>query len=150
MRRAFGVLGRRRGTLSVRLLWLCVCTHTYTQDLQVVFSRPKQIGEMEAAVPGLNSSCDETVGDGSSASLQSQVNGAEPTGKRTVRRPAYWLEMRGAKNGDNKSPGKKGTRHSWLNATLFLSGSFLRYWMASEGHAAIQPQITSLLVLLMY
>ncbi|KAK2515399.1 Znf512 [Columba livia] len=70
--------------------------------------KPKQIGEMEAAVPGLNSSCDETVGDGSSASLQSQVNGAEPTGKRTVRRPAYWLEMRGAKNGDNKSPGKKG------------------------------------------
>lgn len=110
-----------RGTVSVKLLWLCVCTHTYTRDLQVVFSRSKQVEEVQTAVPGLNSSCDETVGDGSSSSLRSQVNGAEPRGKRAIRRPAYWLEMRGVKNGVNKPSGKKGTRHSWLNATLFFS-----------------------------
>ncbi|NWQ80936.1 ZN512 protein, partial [Columbina picui] len=65
----------------------------------------------EAAVPGLNSGCDETGSDGSAAALQSPVNGStEPRSKRPIRRPAYWLEMRGVKNSVNKSSEKKGTQ----------------------------------------
>ncbi|XP_065486624.1 zinc finger protein 512 isoform X2 [Caloenas nicobarica] len=71
--------------------------------------KSEQIEEVETAVPGLNSSCDETVSDGSSASLKSQVNGnAEPRSKRTIRRPTYWLEMSGVKSSVNKSSEEKG------------------------------------------
>ncbi|XP_065486625.1 zinc finger protein 512 isoform X3 [Caloenas nicobarica] len=70
--------------------------------------KSEQIEEVETAVPGLNSSCDETVSDGSSASLKSQVNGnAEPRSKRTIRRPTYWLEMSGVKSSVNKSSEEK-------------------------------------------
>ncbi|NXT19815.1 ZN512 protein, partial [Syrrhaptes paradoxus] len=62
---------------------------------------------VETTVPGLNSDC-ETVSDTSSASRKGRVNGsAESRSKRTIRRPAYWLEMRGIKNSVNRSSEKK-------------------------------------------
>ncbi|KAM4903540.1 zinc finger protein 512 isoform 2-T2 [Sylvia borin] len=67
--------------------------------------------EEEAAVPGVNSTCDDTDTNISSASPEGPVNGsAEPRSKRTIRRPAYWLEMRGMKNSVNKSSEKKGKK----------------------------------------
>ncbi|KFO13928.1 Zinc finger protein 512, partial [Balearica regulorum gibbericeps] len=64
---------------------------------------------VETTVLGLNSNYDEAVSNISSASPKGQVNGsAESRSKRTIRRPAYWLEMRGIKNSINKSSGKKG------------------------------------------
>ncbi|NXB93814.1 ZN512 protein, partial [Vidua chalybeata] len=64
---------------------------------------------VEAAVVGVNSDSEDTVTNISSASPKSPVNGsAEPRSKRTIRRPAYWLEMRGMKNSVNKSSEKKG------------------------------------------
>ncbi|NWI31832.1 ZN512 protein, partial [Sula dactylatra] len=63
---------------------------------------------VETTVLGLNSNYAETVSNISSASPKSQVNGsAESRSKRTIRRPAYWLEMRGIKNSINKSSEKK-------------------------------------------
>ncbi|KAM6404746.1 zinc finger protein 512 isoform 5-T5 [Pluvialis apricaria] len=68
----------------------------------------KQFEEVETTVLGLNSNYDETVSNISSASPKSRVNGsAESRSKRTIRRPAYWLEMRGIKNSINKSSEKK-------------------------------------------
>lgn len=96
-------------------------------DFKLMFSRSKQFEEVETTVLGLNSNYDETVSNISSASPKSQVNGsAESRSKRTIRRPAYWLEMRGIKNSINKPSEKKGTYHSWLDAKLFLPGSFMR------------------------
>ncbi|KFQ33103.1 Zinc finger protein 512, partial [Mesitornis unicolor] len=64
---------------------------------------------VEAAVPGLHSDCDETVSSVSSASPKGGVNGsAESRSRRAIRRPAYWLEMRGIKNSINKPSEKKG------------------------------------------
>ncbi|NXG60593.1 ZN512 protein, partial [Hemiprocne comata] len=63
---------------------------------------------VETPVLGLHSNCDETASNVSSASPESQVNGsAESRSKRTIRRPAYWLEMRGIKNNTKKSSEKK-------------------------------------------
>ncbi|XP_027559423.1 zinc finger protein 512 isoform X3 [Neopelma chrysocephalum] len=71
--------------------------------------KSKQFEEVETTVLGVNSNCDDTVSNGSSASAKSPVNGStESRSKRTIRRPAYWLEMRGVKNSVNKSPEKKG------------------------------------------
>ncbi|XP_021400833.1 zinc finger protein 512 isoform X2 [Lonchura striata] len=71
--------------------------------------KSKQLEEVEAAVVGVNSDSEDTVTNISSASPKSPVNGsAEPRSKRTIRRPAYWLEMRGMKNSVNKSSEKKG------------------------------------------
>ncbi|NWW95963.1 ZN512 protein, partial [Rhynochetos jubatus] len=59
---------------------------------------------VETAVLGLSSHCDEPVSSIPSATLESQVNGStEPRSKRTIRRPAYWLEMRGVKTSVNGS-----------------------------------------------
>ncbi|XP_054678798.1 zinc finger protein 512 isoform X8 [Grus americana] len=70
--------------------------------------KSKQFEEVETTVLGLNSNYDETVSNISSASPKGRVNGsAESRSKRTIRRPAYWLEMRGIKNSINKSSGKK-------------------------------------------
>jgi len=92
-----------------------------------MFSRSKQFEEVETTVVGLTSSYDETVSNVSSASPESQVNGnAESRSKRTIRRPAYWLKMRGIKNSIDKSSGKKGTYHSWLDANLFFFLVLLR------------------------
>ncbi|XP_054374064.1 zinc finger protein 512 isoform X2 [Molothrus ater] len=67
-------------------------------------SKPPE--EVEAAVVGVSSDSDDTV---TNISPASPVNGsAEPRSKRTIRRPAYWLEMRGMKNSVNKSSEKKG------------------------------------------
>ncbi|XP_077032491.1 zinc finger protein 512 isoform X2 [Agelaius phoeniceus] len=67
-------------------------------------SKPPE--EVEAAVVGVSSASDDTV---TNISPASPVNGsAEPRSKRTIRRPAYWLEMRGMKNSVNKSSEKKG------------------------------------------
>lgn len=75
-------------------------------------SRSKQLEEVETTVLGVNSNYDDTVTNISSASPKGPVNGsAEPRSKRTIRRPAYWLEMRGMKNSVNKSSEKKGTYH---------------------------------------
>lgn len=87
-----------------------------------MFCRSKQFEEVEASVRGLNSNYDETVSSISSASPKGRVNGsAESRSKRTIRRPAYWLEMRGVKNSTNKCPEKKGIYHSWLNGKLVFS-----------------------------
>lgn len=95
-----------------------------------MFSRSKQPEEEEeeAAVPGVNSSCDDTDTNISSASAEGPVNGsAEPRSKRTIRRPAYWLEMRGMKNSVNKSAEKKGNLALLVQGkTDFLSGSSVR------------------------
>ncbi|XP_068792701.1 zinc finger protein 512 isoform X3 [Struthio camelus] len=70
--------------------------------------KSKQFEELETTVLGLNSNYDETVSNVSSASSKSRVNGsAESRSKRTIRRPAYWLEMRGIKTSINKTSGKK-------------------------------------------
>ncbi|XP_074942389.1 zinc finger protein 512 isoform X6 [Phalacrocorax aristotelis] len=70
--------------------------------------KSKQLEEVETTVLGLNSNYVETVSNISSASPKSPVNGsAESRSKRTIRRPAYWLEMRGIKNSINKSSEKK-------------------------------------------
>ncbi|KAK4825011.1 hypothetical protein QYF61_023015 [Mycteria americana] len=77
-------------------------------DFKLMFSRSKQFEEVETTVLGLKSNYDETVSNISSASPKSRVNGsAESRSKRTIRRPAYWLEMRGIKNSINKSSEKK-------------------------------------------
>ncbi|XP_064506953.1 zinc finger protein 512 isoform X2 [Pseudopipra pipra] len=71
--------------------------------------KSKQLEEVEATVLGVNSNYDDTVSNISSASPKGPVNGStESRSKRTIRRPAYWLEMRGVKNSGNKSPEKKG------------------------------------------
>nr|XP_026654537.1 zinc finger protein 512 isoform X2 [Zonotrichia albicollis] len=68
--------------------------------------KPKPAEEVEAAVVGVNSDSEDTV---TTISPASPVNGsAEPRSKRTIRRPAYWLEMRGMKNSVSKSSEKKG------------------------------------------
>ncbi|XP_052666219.1 zinc finger protein 512 isoform X2 [Harpia harpyja] len=73
--------------------------------------KSKQFEEVETTVLGLSSNYDETVSNISSASPKGQVNGsAESRSKRTIRRPAYWLEMRGIKNSINKSSEKKGKK----------------------------------------
>ncbi|XP_075000734.1 zinc finger protein 512 isoform X4 [Calonectris borealis] len=75
---------------------------------KLMFSRSKQFEVVETTVLGLNSNYDETVSNISSASPKSRVNGsAESRSKRTIRRPAYWLAMRGIKNSINKSSEKK-------------------------------------------
>ncbi|KAF2982075.1 hypothetical protein EK904_014084 [Melospiza melodia maxima] len=67
-------------------------------------SKPAE--EVEAAVVGVNSDSEDTA---TTISPASPVNGsAEPRSKRTIRRPAYWLEMRGMKNSVSKSSEKKG------------------------------------------
>lgn len=93
-----------------------------------MFSRTKQFEEMETTPLGLNSNYNETASNISSGSQKSAMNGrAESRSKRTIRRPAYWLEMRGIKNNVNKSSDEKGTRHSWFSAKLFfLFSSFTR------------------------
>ncbi|XP_032538614.1 zinc finger protein 512 isoform X2 [Chiroxiphia lanceolata] len=69
----------------------------------------KQFEEVETTVPEVNSNYDDTVSNVSSASPKGPVNGSpESRSKRTIRRPAYWLEMRGVKNSANKSPEKNG------------------------------------------
>lgn len=104
-----------------------------------MFSRSKQLEEVEAAVVGVNSDSEETVTNISSASPKSPVNGsAEPRSKRTIRRPAYWLEMRGMKNSVNKSSEKNGIYHCWSKAKLIFS--LVLQWeinFAHERHAAI-------------
>ncbi|XP_037988217.1 zinc finger protein 512 isoform X2 [Motacilla alba alba] len=71
--------------------------------------KSKQLEEVEAAVVGANSDSEDTVTNISPASPNGPVNGsAEPRSKRTIRRPAYWLEMRGMKNSVSKSSEKKG------------------------------------------
>lgn len=76
---------------------------------------------METTPLGLNSNYNETASNISSGSQKSAVNGrAESRSKRTIRRPAYWLEMRGIKNNVNKSSDEKGIHHTWLNAKLFF------------------------------
>ncbi|XP_017694294.1 PREDICTED: zinc finger protein 512 isoform X1 [Lepidothrix coronata] len=71
--------------------------------------KSKQFEEVETTVLGVNSNYDDTVSNISSASPEGPVNGStESRSKRTIRRPAYWLEMRGVKNSVNKSPDKKG------------------------------------------
>ncbi|XP_051626633.1 zinc finger protein 512 isoform X1 [Manacus candei] len=71
--------------------------------------KSKQFEEVETTVLGVNSNYDDTVSNISSASPKGPVNGStESRSKRTIRRPAYWLEMRGVKNSVNKSPEKKG------------------------------------------
>ncbi|KAL9865001.1 zinc finger protein 512 isoform 1-T1 [Geothlypis trichas] len=68
--------------------------------------KSKQLEEVETAVGGVNSDSEDTV---TNVSPASPVNGsAEPRSKRTIRRPAYWLEMRGMKNSVNKSSENKG------------------------------------------
>ncbi|XP_058657153.1 zinc finger protein 512 isoform X2 [Ammospiza nelsoni] len=68
--------------------------------------KSKPAEEVEAAVVGVNSDSEDTV---TTISPASPVNGsAEPRSKRTIRRPAYWLEMRGMKNSVSKSSEKKG------------------------------------------
>ncbi|XP_063186971.1 zinc finger protein 512 isoform X2 [Chroicocephalus ridibundus] len=70
--------------------------------------KSKQFEEVETTALGLNSNYDETVSNVSSASPKSRVNeSAESRSKRSIRRPAYWLEMRGIKNSINKSSEKK-------------------------------------------
>lgn len=83
---------------------------------------------METTHLGLKSNYNETARNISSGSQKSTVNGrAESRSKRTIRRPAYWLEMRGIKNNVNKSSDEKGTHYSWFNAKLFfLFSSFMR------------------------
>ncbi|KAM3676474.1 zinc finger protein 512 isoform 2-T2 [Ammospiza maritima maritima] len=69
-------------------------------------NKSKPAEEVEAAVVGVNSDSEDTV---TTISPASPVNGsAEPRSKRTIRRPAYWLEMRGMKNSVSKSSEKKG------------------------------------------
>ncbi|KFP28552.1 Zinc finger protein 512, partial [Colius striatus] len=64
---------------------------------------------VETTVIELSSDYDETVSNISSASPKHRVNGSpeESRSKRTIRRPAYWLEMRGMKNGISKPAKKK-------------------------------------------
>lgn len=63
---------------------------------------------METTHLGLKSNYNETARNISSGSQKSTVNGrAESRSKRTIRRPAYWLEMRGIKNNVNKSSDEK-------------------------------------------
>lgn len=84
-----------------------------------MFSRSKQLEEVESAVVGVNSDSEDTV---TNVSPGSPVNGsAEPRSKRTIRRPAYWLEMRGMKNSVNKSAENKGICHWWSKAKLIFS-----------------------------
>lgn len=114
-----------------------------------MFSRSKQLEEVETAVLEANSNCDDTVSSISSASPVKEST--EPRSKRTIRRPAYWLEMRGMKNSVNKSSEENGIYHCQSKAKLiFFSVFSVRDWFVPERHAAIQPKITSLLVLLMY
>ncbi|NXU48226.1 ZN512 protein, partial [Turnix velox] len=62
---------------------------------------------VETTTLELNNNYDDTVSDVSSASSKSQVNGSEESrSKRSIRRPTYWLEMRGIKNSVNKSSEK--------------------------------------------
>ncbi|KAM6326853.1 LOW QUALITY PROTEIN: zinc finger protein 512 [Alca torda] len=71
--------------------------------------KSKQFEEVETTALGLNSNYDETVSNVSSASPKSQVNeSAESRSKRSIRRPAYWLEMRGIKNAFKSSDKKAG------------------------------------------
>ncbi|XP_050186846.1 zinc finger protein 512 [Myiozetetes cayanensis] len=71
--------------------------------------KSKQFEEVETTALGVNRNCDDTGSNISSASPKGPVNGSrESRSKRTIRRPAYWLEMRGVKNSVSKSPGKKG------------------------------------------
>ncbi|KAJ7405190.1 hypothetical protein BTVI_69753 [Pitangus sulphuratus] len=71
--------------------------------------KSKQFEEAETTALGVNRNCDDTVSNISSASPKGPVNGSrESRSKRTIRRPAYWLEMRGVKNSVSKSPEKKG------------------------------------------
>ncbi|OXB55595.1 hypothetical protein ASZ78_005144 [Callipepla squamata] len=73
--------------------------------------RTEQFEEMETTPLGLNSNYNETASNVSSGSQKSRVNGrAESRSKRTIRRPAYWLEMRGIKNNVSKSSEKKGKK----------------------------------------
>lgn len=77
-----------------------------------MFSRSKQLEEVETAVLEVNSNCDDTVSSVSSASPEGPVKeSAEPRSKRAIRRPAYWLEMRGMKSSVNKSSEKNGIYH---------------------------------------
>ncbi|OXB84363.1 UNVERIFIED_CONTAM: hypothetical protein H355_010790 [Colinus virginianus] len=70
--------------------------------------KTEQFEEMETTPLGLNSNYNETASNVSSGSQKSRVNGrAESRSKRTIRRPAYWLEMRGIKNNVSKSSEKK-------------------------------------------
>lgn len=70
--------------------------------------KTKQFEEMETTHLGLKSNYNETARNISSGSQKSTVNGrAESRSKRTIRRPAYWLEMRGIKNNVNKSSDEK-------------------------------------------
>ncbi|NWI87422.1 ZN512 protein, partial [Pitta sordida] len=63
---------------------------------------------VETPALGVSSNCDDPASDVSPASPKGPENGsAEPRSRRSIRRPDYWLEMRGMKN-SVKSPGKKG------------------------------------------
>lgn len=100
--------------------------HPYTQEFDFMFSRFKQLEEVEAtggaAVVGVSSDSEDTVTNTSPASPEAPVNGsAEPRSKRTIRRPAYWLEMRGMKNSVNKTSEKKGIYYCWSKAKLIFS-----------------------------
>ncbi|XP_032911440.1 zinc finger protein 512 isoform X2 [Catharus ustulatus] len=75
--------------------------------------KSKQLEEVETAVLEVNSNCDDTVSSVSSASPEGPVKeSAEPRSKRAIRRPAYWLEMRGMKNSVNKSSEKNGKQET--------------------------------------
>ncbi|XP_035177431.1 zinc finger protein 512 isoform X5 [Oxyura jamaicensis] len=79
--------------------------------------KSKQFEEVETTVLELNSNYDETTSNVSSGSPKSQVNGSgESRSKRTIRRPAYWLEMRGIKNSINKSSAKKAGKKQQAGA----------------------------------
>lgn len=96
--------------------------HKCAYDFKLMFSRSKQFEEVETTVLGLNSKYDETMSSISSAAPKGQVNGStESRSKRTIRRPAYWLEMRGIKNSVNKSSEKKGTHHFGSVQNCFFS-----------------------------
>nr|XP_038033663.1 zinc finger protein 512 isoform X5 [Anas platyrhynchos] len=79
--------------------------------------KSKQFEEVETTVLGLNSNYDEATSNVSSGSPKTQVNGSgESRSKRTIRRPAYWLEMRGIKNSINKSSPKKAGKKQQAGA----------------------------------
>uniref|UniRef100_U3I7Z3 Zinc finger protein 512 n=1 Tax=Anas platyrhynchos platyrhynchos TaxID=8840 RepID=U3I7Z3_ANAPP len=101
------------------VVYVCVCVfiYIYTNNFKLIFSRSKQFEEVETTVLGLNSNYDEATSNVSSGSPKTQVNGSgESRSKRTIRRPAYWLEMRGIKNSINKSSPKKAGKKQQAGA----------------------------------